>query len=144
MSSRTAVLLILLGLVGPTFAAIQCCGHYAVHECSYITEVMGSDDCQCYSGDRRGFVGISLHVEPIAYKILLNRRVLRRYAHREQTSNLAEEIAGAPRKGRTLPKDEKLAAIVTEIERYVYTPAYERRRTLDRPKVKEYEDRTHR
>jgi hypothetical protein len=85
-------------------------------------------------------VGISLHVEPIAYKVLLNRRALRHYVQREQTSNLAEEIAGAPRKGFTRPKDEKLAAIVKEIQRYVYTSAYERRRAQDRPKVKTYED----
>ena len=39
-----------------------------------------------------------------------------------------------------LPKDEKLAAIVKEIQQYVYSPAYERRRAQDRPKVKEYED----
>jgi hypothetical protein len=82
MSTRTAVLLILLGLVGPILAAIQCCGYHAVRECSHVTEVMGSDDRQCYSGDSRGFVGISLHVEPIAYKILLNRRAMRRYVHR--------------------------------------------------------------
>ena len=140
MSPRKAVVLILLGLVCPTFAAIQCCGHFAVHECSYVTEVMGSDCRQCYSGDRRGFVGITLHVEPIAYKILLNRRALRRYVQREQASNLAEEIAGAPRKGRTLPKDEKLATIVEEIQGYVYTPVYKRRMVRDTPELQEYED----
>jgi hypothetical protein len=102
--------------------------------------MMGSDARQCYSGDRRGFVGITLQVEPIAYKILLNRRALRNYVNREQTRNLAEEIAGAPRKGHTLPKDEKLAAIVGEIQRYVHTSAYEKRRAKDRPKVKEFED----
>jgi len=140
MYSRKIVLVVLLGLVGPTLAAIQCCGHYAAHECSYVTEVMGSDDRQCFTGNRRGFVGITLHVEPIAYKVLLNRRALRNYALREQTSNLAEEIAGAPGRGRALPKDEKLAAIVKEIQQYVYTSAYERRRAQDRLKVKEYRD----
>ena len=137
--SRKVVLVILLGLMGPTLATIQCCGHYAAHECSYITEAMGSDDRQCYTGNRRGFVGITFHVEPIAYKILLNRRALRNYVQREQKSNLAEEIAGAPRRGRTLPKDEKVAAIVKEIQQYVYTSAYERRKAQDRLKTGEYE-----
>jgi hypothetical protein len=54
--------------------------------------------------------------------------------------NLADEIAGAPGKGYALPKDEKLAAIVREIRRYVYTPGYESRRIQDRPALKEYED----
>ena len=79
-------------------------------------------------------------MEPIAYKILLNSRALRRYVNREEMSNLAEEIAGSPRKGRTLPKDEKLAAIVREIQRYVYSPAYERRRAKDRPELQEFSD----
>jgi hypothetical protein len=53
---------------------------------------------------------------------------------------LAEEIAGTPGRGRSLPKDEKLATIVREIELYTYTPAYERRKAQDRPEVKDYED----
>jgi len=133
MKSWVVLLLVSFAFLGLTLGAIQCCGRYAVHECSYVTEVMGSDDRQCYAGDRRGIVGISLRVEPIAYKILLNRRALRHYANREQISNLAEEIAGSRRKGGSLPRDEKLAAIVREIERYIYTPAYERRRAQDRP-----------
>ena len=140
MYSRTAVSLILLALVCVTLGAIQFCGRYAVHECSYITEVMGSDDRQCYTGERRGILGVTFQVEPIAYKILLNSRALRRYVNREQMSSRAEEIAGSPRKGRTLPKDEKLAAIVREIQRYVYTPAHERRRAKDRPELQEFSD----
>jgi hypothetical protein len=138
--SRMAVSLILLALVCVILGAIQFCGRYAAHECSYITEVMGSDDRQCYTGERTGIVGITLQVEPIAYKILLNSRPLRRYVNREQMSNLAEEIAGSPGKGRTLPKDEKLAAIVREIQRYIYTPAYERRRAKDRSELQKFSD----
>lgn len=138
MYSRTAVSLILVVLFGLTLGAIQSCGRYAVHECSYVTEVMGSDYRQCYTGNIKGLVGITLQVEPIAYKILLNRRALRRYVDRDKISNLAEEISGSSREGRTLPKDEKLAAIVREIQRYIYTPAYEKRRAKDRPQLQDY------
>jgi hypothetical protein len=89
---------------------------------------MGSDDRQCYNGDRRGIVGITLHVQPIAYGILFNRRALRHYVQRDQVTSMAEQIAGSKRKRRSLPEDENLAAILEEIEGVVYSPAYERRR----------------
>jgi hypothetical protein len=101
---------------------------------------MGSDDRQCYTGDKGGIVGITLHVEAIAYKILFNRRALRRYVQRREIRSLAAQIAGAPGRDRKLPRDEKLAAIVREIERYVHTPAYQRRRAQDRSQLQDYSD----
>ncbi len=46
-------------------------------------------------------------------------------------SNLADEIVESPR-------DEKLAAIIKEIRRYINTPVYERRRAKDRQELQEY------
>jgi len=98
---------------------------------------MGSDYHQCYSGDISGIVGINLQVEPIAYKILLNRRALRHYVQREIISNLAEESFEPHRRGLNL-RDKKLVAIVEEVKRYIDTPAYERIKAKERQELQEY------
>ncbi len=110
-------------------------GVYSLRQCAEITELMGSDFHQCYSGNIGGIVGLDLHVNPIAYKILRNKHILLKHIERWQRRAVSEELHGAigyKSKFHNIISDEKISAIAREV--YEYLPSQEK----DNQELQEY------
>ncbi len=132
------ILLTILLIFGVGFN--QFYGIYSIKQCAEITELVGSDFQQCFSGNYNGIVGLDLHVHPIAYKIARNKNILLKYIRKWQAGNISAEIVGMSRKRKlhNVIGNEKIAAIAREI--YNYLPS----KKTEHQELQEYSQQNYR
>ena len=122
MNRITAVFFLISTMIIVCFAGLQLYGYYSVKACAEITERLGSDCRQCFSGKINGIVGITLQVKPIAYKIARHKNKFHALITRWHQTKAAKEILGirGQDKFHLSVHDQEIANIAFQIDQYTF------------------------
>jgi len=122
MNKITVTFFLLITLIIIGFAGVQLHGYYSIKACAEITKRLGSDYRQCFSGKANGIVGITLKVNPIAYKIVRHKNQIHVLITRWHQTRAAQELLGirGQDKFHLSVHDQEIASIAFEIEQYTH------------------------